>query len=471
MADPFGIIGVIGVASQIIGIGVKFGLAWKDGPDEARSFKAELQALKTVLSETNTNIILNQDFADAFRGRRSTVLSQLGGLAHDTDTMVMVSACQTELQSLLDDLKKRVQGHRVGWERLKGAFQATKTRETVEKLHRHCLTLNQLVAIDSTILTAGIYHEVKKFQKNQQQMNHAQYRAVDHIRDRIDSREASDEQGTILDWLTPVDYASQQNDFISRRQAGTGQWLLDSAEFKAWVETERETLFCPGIPGAGKTILTSIVVDNLTTRFRNDESIGIAYVYCNFRQKNDQKTQDLLASLLKQLAQRRPFLPDSVKSLYETHRSTRTRPSLEEISGTLQSMTALYSKVFIIVDALDECQTSDGCRSRFLSEIFALQAKYGANIFATSRSIPEITEQFEGSMSLEIRASEYDVRRYVDGHMTHLPSFVRQNQDLQEKIKAEIVKTVDGMYVASHSLSRNALTSPGFYLHNFTWIP
>ena len=62
-------------------------------------------------------------------------------------------------------------------------------------------------------------------------------------------------------------------------------------------------LFCPGIPGAGKTILTSIVVDDLTTRFSNDPSVGIAYVYCNFRRRDEQKAEELFASLLKQLMQ------------------------------------------------------------------------------------------------------------------------------------------------------------------------
>ena len=33
------------------------------------------------------------------------------------------------------------------------------------------------------------------------------------------------------------------------------------------------------------------------------------------------------------------------------------------------------SRVFIVIDALDECQASDGCQARFLSEIFNLQVK------------------------------------------------------------------------------------------------
>ena len=252
---------------------------------------------------------------------------------------------------------------------------------------------------------------------------------------------------TVLDWITPIDYGPQLNDFIARRQAGTGQWLLDSTEYQTWVKTNKQTLFCPGIPGAGKTILTSIVVEELTTRFQNDQSIGIAYLYCNFRRQHEQKIEDLLASLLKQLTQGRSSLPDTIKSLYDSHRDKRTRLSFDEISRALQLVATMYSRVFVVIDALDECQVSHDCRTTFLLELFSLQAKCGANLFATSRFIPEITDNFRGSMSLEIRASEHDVRRYVDGHMSSLPSFVRRSPDLQEEIKTETVNAVDGMYV------------------------
>jgi hypothetical protein len=449
MADPFGIIGVIGVAGKIIEIGVQFGLDWKDAPDDARHFKAELQALKTVLSETNTNVILNQDFVDAFHGRHSTLLSQLGTVGQntgvDTDTQAMVSACQVELEGLLEDLKKRSQGSRVGWERLKGAFRARKTREAVENLHRQCLALNNLVAIDTVALTASTHREVQEVRNEQHQVRGV----IDEVHGYQINRDAVEERKVILEWLTAIDDASQQSDFINRRQPGTGQWLLDSAEFKAWVEVEKHTLFCQGMPGAGKTILTSIVIDNLTTCFETDQSIGIAYLYCNFKRQEEQTREALLASLLKQLTRDRPSLPESVRSLYESHREKRTRPLFDELSRTLQSVATLYTRVLIIVDALDECQVSNGCRTSFLTEIFNLQAKCAANIFATSRFIPEIMEKFEGSISLEIQAGEQDVRKYVDGHILHLPSFVRRNPDLQEEIKIEILKAVGGMYVVA----------------------
>jgi Cdc6-like AAA superfamily ATPase len=273
---------------------------------------------------------------------------------------------------------------------------------------------------------------------------------VDRLHQRQDDRERRQEYQTIIDWLTPIDYAPQQSDYISRRQEGTGQWLLKSNEFKKWVNQSNQTLFCPGIPGAGKTIIASIVVDDLYAKFQNDASVGLAYIYCNFRRQQEQKPNDLLASLLKQLVQEQPFIPENVKSLYERHKDKRTRPSLDEISKALHSIVAGYSRVFIIVDALDECQGSNGDRKRFLAELFDLQARTGASLLTTSRFIPEIVKEFEErSVQLEVRASDDDLQRYLDGHMTKLPSFVSRNADLQNEVKIAIINAVDGMYTLS----------------------
>lgn len=86
-----------------------------------------------------------------------------------------------------------------------------------------------------------------------------------------DSRKVTLDCEAILDWLTPVDYAPQQSEFINQRQAGTGQWLLGAKEFETWTETQKQTLFCHGIPGAGKRFLhlfwsTSSLVVSETTK-------------------------------------------------------------------------------------------------------------------------------------------------------------------------------------------------------------
>jgi hypothetical protein len=259
-------------------------------------------------------------------------------------------------------------------------------------------------------------------------------------------RQDDQDRQKILAWLTPVNYAPQQSDYLKRRQPETGQWLLDSAEYQTWLKTNKQTLFCPGIPGAGKTILTSMVIDDLHIQFQDQSDVGVAYLYCNFRQRDEQRAEGLLASLLKQLSQERPSLPDIVKTLYDHHQKKQTQPSLDEISRTLQSVAAIYSRVFIVVDALDECQASDCCRSKFLSEVFSLQAKTRINFFATSRPIPDIEREFKGYPSCEILASDEDVRRYLDGHMSQLPGFVSKRQDLQKEIKTIITEAVEGMY-------------------------
>jgi len=75
---------------------------------------------------------------------------------------------------------------------------------------------------------------------------------VDRLHERQDDQESREARQAILDWVTPIDYDTQQNDFIGRRQKETGQWLLDSDQFKTWINRSNQVLFFSGIPGAGK---------------------------------------------------------------------------------------------------------------------------------------------------------------------------------------------------------------------------
>jgi Cdc6-like AAA superfamily ATPase len=347
----------------------------------------------------------------------------------------MLQICEKQLKDLLKELEKRIKGDRAGWERIKGAFLARNTRESVENLHRQCEALNHMVSIDMAVLGATTYKEVKDTRREQQDARKEQQKW--HQDERVKD---------LLNWLSMADHGSQQRDFLCRRQEGTGQWLLDSNEFQTWCSKDGDILFCPGMPGAGKTIMASIVIDYLYTKYQNDDSVAVAYLYCNFRRRDEQKPIDMLASLLKQLILGLSNIPDGVKNLYDYHDSRQTRPSLQEISKELCSVIAACSKCFIVVDALDECPTTDGSRQIFLAELLNLRVKTGVNIFATSRHIPQIVQEFTGTFTtLEIRASDNDVRRYLNGHMMRLPSFVMRSVDLQEEVEAEIVKAVKGM--------------------------
>lgn len=451
MADPFtigtGIVGVISLAMEVLQVTIQFGLDWKDAPRDIKTFKAELQTLKTILLETHDNLILNPDFTEIFQNRPSILLSQLGPNAPPTtDTRLLLDVCGKELKDLLEELKKRAKGHRIGWERMKGAFLAKNTRESVETLHRQCQMLNNMVNIDMAELGVITYKEVKNVRKEQQDAKAEQQKVQEN-------QQAWHQAGVdkeLLTWLASVDYATQQSDFISRRHKGTGQWLLKSDIFRAWINQQSQMLFCPGIPGAGKTINTAIVIDELYTKFQNAGAVGIAYIFCNFRRSHEQKPIDLLLSLLKQLIQGLPSILQSIQQLYEQHRRNRTRPLLDEISQALQSIVRGYSKTFILIDALDECPVPDGGRNQFIAELCSLQLTSTANFFVTSREIPDIVEKFKDrSTKIEIRANDDDLEKYLDGNMSKLPSFVSHNIDLQKEIKSTIIKTVDGMCVSS----------------------
>jgi len=210
------------------------------------------------------------------------------------------------------------------------------------------------------------------------------------------------------------------------------------------------------MPGAGKTVLISMVIEHLWSEFQNDSNIGVAFLYCNYKSQQIQKPTDLLASLLKQLVQEQSFPPESVRSLYKQCNNKRIRPSFQEILQVLHAVVAGYSRTFILIDALDECQIPNGGREKFLSVLFDLQAKTRINLFATSRHIPAIMESFEGSISLEVHASDEDIRKYVESFISQLPMCVSRSPDLQEEIKSGIVNAVDGMYVDSYSLNPNS---------------
>ncbi|EPS44850.1 hypothetical protein H072_1186 [Dactylellina haptotyla CBS 200.50] len=266
--------------------------------------------------------------------------------------------------------------------------------------------------------------------------------------ERISRKLEKDQDLEILNWLTQVDYYPQHNDYIRLRQPDTGNWLLDSLGYQTWTRTSARVFFCPGIPGAGKTIIAATVVENLLALSQNDANIGVAFIYFNFKRQLEQSVEELLSSLLKQFSRNQSEMPDIVQKLYSTHR-VGTRPPIGTLFKTLVSVAKAYSKVFVVVDAIDECGVSEGCRHRFLDQLFDFQAEAKANLFVTSRFIPEITERFqtEGTLSLEIRARKEDVQRYLETRLLTIDGIVKNHADLRREVVAKIIADIDGMFL------------------------
>ena len=248
----------------------------------------------------------------------------------------------------------------------------------------------------------------------------------------------------IMEWLSPTDFPAQQHDIITRRQEGTGQWFLDSVEFKRWLQGSDKTLFCPGIPGAGKTMMAAIAIDHLC-RTAQCDNIGVAYLFCNHKAQADQSAPSLLAALLKQLVQSWPDIAAPVMHIYNHHSKRRSRPYLDEIFGALQSVCSNHATVYIIVDALDECADRDGARSRLIDKLLELRTRTDVRLMCTSRFIPEIMQKFCSTPTLKVRASEEDVRRFIAGQISCLPNCIRRDEELKRAVHNKIVEAVDGM--------------------------
>ena len=239
-----------------------------------------------------------------------------------------------------------------------------------------------------------------------------------------------------------MDFPSQQQDIISRKQYGTALWFLESAEFKRWIDGPDKTLFCPGIPGAGKTMMSAVGVDHLYQTTQSSE-IGIAYLFCSYNAQLEQTESNLFSALLKQLVQTRPDLVALVKDLHDQCRGGKASP--DEIYGALQSSCSAYKTVYLIVDALDEYSDRDAGRTQFIDKLLRLQTSLDVRILFTSRFLPIITTRFESTLKLEVRASKEDVRRFVEGQLPRLPKCIQHDQALQDTIVNRITEAADGM--------------------------
>lgn len=251
-------------------------------------------------------------------------------------------------------------------------------------------------------------------------------------------------QNEALEWLSSIDSAPMHHDYIKKCEPGTGQGLLSSEELQQWMNVPRTTLFCPGIPGAGKTFQMAILIDYLSREFRHDDTIGLAFFYYRFDRQDAQRPEQLISNVIKQLSQHHQPSRERIQGLYEDHKKKGSRPLIEELVHLLQVIASLLSRAYVIIDALDECGDNDYSRTRLLDSLFSAQKK-GLNICATSRKVHAIEQRFEDAIKWQVIPSENDIFSFLDRRMAQLPDFVQSNIPLQEEIKECIESAIEGM--------------------------
>ncbi|KAJ7462092.1 ankyrin repeat-containing domain protein [Mycena latifolia] len=268
----------------------------------------------------------------------------------------------------------------------------------------------------------------------------------DLARKQEQDREA-EQRDKIIEWYSPLNFFLRQADIFSTRQPATGHWLLEDVRFKAWISGTGKILWCRGMPGSGKTVLVSIVVDTLRTDLARDD-IGVAAIYLNHKETTEAHSPSmLLASLWRQLVLSKSISPD-LQQLYDKHREPRTRPSEKDDHTILRAIILEYAKVFIIVNALEEYPERQ--RDALLRRISALGTT--VSLLLTSRHNITIDHIIPDSTltRLEIRAMESDIRRHMDAQITqcsHFLKLIKNQPGLRKEIEARITRHSDGMCV------------------------
>lgn len=249
----------------------------------------------------------------------------------------------------------------------------------------------------------------------------------------------------IYDWLSPPDHTTNQHSALSKRHDGTGQWFVKGEVFTAFKEGKVPFLWLSGIPGCGKTILSSSIIEDLQHSSLVASAV-LLYFYFDFSAVRKQALDDALRSLLWQLTERGESSFREVEKLYK---GSQNQPSTQSVTRVLESVLQATGRVIIVLDALDECTT----RRDLLQWLAETAAKDSIQIIATSRKEYDIevafTEWLTEDVMLSIQQLEVDkdIQAYVHARIRSDPDLQRWRDKplVQKQIEVELMKKAQGM--------------------------
>ncbi|KAJ2995644.1 hypothetical protein NUW58_g1220 [Xylaria curta] len=157
---------------------------------------------------------------------------------------------------------------------------------------------------------------------------------------------------------------------ILKAPENSGRWLLGHPLFVAWRDGTLQTrrLWCSGMPGLGKSTLTSLIIQNLQSINRPGADPS-ACIYLYFerehrgqRQLNSDSSQ-LHVSLVNNLLAQLVSCTEPVSQLIrEKHKKSLAGQGLtiQDSLDLLNKEALSFGVVYIVVDALDKCDSGNG---------------------------------------------------------------------------------------------------------------
>lgn len=191
----------------------------------------------------------------------------------------------------------------------------------------------------------------------------------------------------------------------------------------------------------------SLLIDSLQKATRNRD-VGIAYIYCSYKERQRQSSSNLIASIFQQFLMQKSDIPIDVINLYERHTRIKTRPLLNDYLRHLRAIIKDFSRVYIIIDGLDECSEANLTRSNFLAGINEIRPHICT--FVTSRYLPNIARELDGATRLQIQANDDDIRKYLIQRLQKwefLRSHLDKDPNLHETIIGSIINKAQRMFL------------------------
>ena len=197
-------------------------------------------------------------------------------------------------------------------------------------------------------------------------------------------------------------------------------------------------------------MVRSSVVDSLLSE-ADGTKIAVASYYCDYSDLNTLTALSIFGTLVKQLLAAvdiSQHLEQLIDRCYA--HGTRT-PDNQEMLDILSETLKLFSKVYLVIDGLDECKREE--RSEVLSSVKKLMRSDVpvVKIFLSSREEADITACLEVTQLIHVTEERVSpdialfITEAVDERLRS-GAMVVHNQPLRQEIITGLVKGARGMY-------------------------
>lgn len=433
------IIAFIQLASAVTNVTVKYYLQVKEARSDIRRLENEVNDLQSVLRKIVE--VIDDDTEPAVAAQKLTALSLI--LEKDGP----LATCQRELSTVAARLEKADGGRekdsmrKFGIRALKWPFSSKEIQGTLEVLERCKGTFNLALSADHSKLALDTNRMVVDLSKD-----------FSARRLEVKDYQKGEYRMRIIQWLSTVEAGvnwSNHEDARRKHQAGTGEWLIEHPAFKDWKNTKGSVLWLYGIPGCGKTVLSSSVIEHLRGEYDTRDNAALAYFYFDFGTPAKQSVVNCVRYLLSRLTSNLLETPEELRDLYVKKCNYGNEvPTLDDLVAVLKIFSKLrdFDDVFIAIDALDECPVHKREDLLDLLETITSWPDSKFHIFLTSRPESDIKNTLSALPSIEsIPIQGLDVARDITHHISTQMSKDPKFRKLPPKMKSEVERTlIDG---------------------------